>query len=88
MIGNTKAKQTVYGNLPEAGYREKELGMNQGERRKFLIRKLQQENARYWDVEIPAGEEEQRQLLRGLMSVRLPGQIGSGHRRYSRKDRL
>lgn len=46
--------------------------MNQGERRKFLIRKLLQENARYWDVEIPAGEEEQRQLLRGLMNVRLP----------------
>ena len=50
--------------------------MNQGERRKFLIRELLQENAQYRDVEIPAGEEEQRQLLRGLMNVRLPGRIG------------
>jgi O-acetyl-ADP-ribose deacetylase (regulator of RNase III) len=67
---------TVRGNLPEAGYREKELGMDQGERRKFLIRELLQENVQYRDVEIPAGEEEQRQLLRGLMNVRLPGRIG------------
>lgn len=50
--------------------------MNQGERRMFLIRELLQENAQYRDVEIPAGEEEQRQLLRGLMNVRLPGRIG------------
>lgn len=50
--------------------------MNQGERRKFLIRELLQENAQYRDVEILAGEEEQRQLLRGLMNVRLPGRIG------------
>ena len=33
--------------------------MDQGERRKFLIRELLQENAQYRDVEIPAGEEEQ-----------------------------
>lgn len=50
--------------------------MDQGERRKFLIRELLRENAQYRDVEIPAGEEEQRQLLRGLMNVRLPGRIG------------
>ena len=50
--------------------------MDQGERRKFLIRELLQENVQYRDVEIPAGEEEQRQLLRGLMNVRLPGRIG------------
>ena len=80
----------VRGDLPEAGdspwvqrklrwsfrRREKELGMDQGERRKFLIRELLQENAQYRDVEIPTGEEEQRQLLRGLMNVRLPGRIG------------
>lgn len=50
--------------------------MNQSERRKFLIRELLQENARYRDMEIPAGEAEQKQLLRGLMNVRLPGRIG------------
>lgn len=50
--------------------------MNQDERRKFLIRELLQENARYRDVEIPAEEAEQKQLLRGLMNVRLPGKIG------------
>lgn len=49
--------------------------MNQGERRKFLIRELLQENIQYRDLEIPAGEEGQRQLLRGLMNVRLPGKI-------------
>lgn len=41
-----------------------------------MIRELLQENVQYRDVEIPAGEEEQRQLLRGLMNVRLPGRIG------------
>lgn len=41
-----------------------------------MIRELLRENAQYRDVEIPAGEEEQRQLLRGLMNVRLPGRIG------------
>lgn len=50
--------------------------MDQGERRKFLIRELLQENVQYRDVEIPAGEEEQKQLLRSLMNVRLPGRIG------------
>ncbi len=50
--------------------------MNQSERRKFLIQELLQENARYRDMEIPAGEAEQKQLLRGLMNVRLPGRIG------------
>ena len=50
--------------------------MDLGDRRKFLIRELVQENVQYRDVEIPTGEEEQRQLLRGLMNVRLPRKIG------------
>ena len=50
--------------------------MDQGERRKFLIRELMQENVQYRDLEIPTGEEEQKRLLRGLMNVRLPGRIG------------
>ncbi len=51
-------------------------GMDQGERRKFLIRELLQENERYKDVKVPKGEEEQKQLLRGLMNIRLPQKIG------------
>lgn len=50
--------------------------MNQGERRKYLIRELLQENMQYRDMEVPAGEEEQKRLLRGLMNVRRPGKIG------------
>lgn len=50
--------------------------MNQDERRKFLIRELLKENVQYRDMEIPVGEAEQKQLLRGLMNVRLPGKTG------------
>lgn len=49
--------------------------MDQGERRKFLIRELLQENTQYRDMEIPEGEEGQKQLLRGLMNIRLPRKI-------------
>lgn len=52
--------------------------MDQGERRIFLIRELLREDMRYRDMEIPAGEEEQKQLLRGLMNVRPPRKIGMG----------
>lgn len=50
--------------------------MDQNERRRFLIRELLKEHVQYRNMEIPAGEEEQKQLLRGLMNVRLPGTIG------------
>lgn len=49
--------------------------MNQGERRNFLIQELLQENVHYQDMEIPVGEEEQKQLLRGLMNIRPPRKI-------------
>lgn len=49
--------------------------MNQSERRKFLIRELLQENIQYRDLEIPSKEEEQKQLLRGLMNIRPPRKI-------------
>ena len=49
--------------------------MDQGERREFLIRELLQENVQYRDMEIPIREGEQKQLLRGLMNVRLPKKI-------------
>lgn len=52
--------------------------MDQGERRKFLIRELLQENMQYQDMEIPAGEGEQKRLLRSLMNIRAPRPIGKG----------
>lgn len=49
--------------------------MDQGERRKYLIQKLLQEDVQYRDMEVPAGEAEQKQMLRGLMNIRLPRRI-------------
>lgn len=49
--------------------------MDQGERRKFLIRELLQENVQYRNMDIPTGGEEQKRLLRGLMNVRPPRKI-------------
>lgn len=46
--------------------------MDQKERRQLLIRNLLDEDVRYQDMEIPEGEEDQKQLLRGLMNVRMP----------------
>ena len=46
--------------------------MNQNERRIFLIQELLKENKRYEDMEIPQDFEEQRELLRALMNVRIP----------------
>ena len=45
--------------------------MNQDERRIFLIQELLKENKRYEDMEIPQDFEEQRELLRALMNVRI-----------------
>ena len=50
--------------------------MNQRERRQFLIQSLLRERPQYRKMEIPADEDEQRQLLRGLMNVRAPQRIG------------
>lgn len=49
--------------------------MNQSERRQFLIRELLKEKEEYKRIQIPYGTTEQRQLLRGLMNVRLPKSI-------------
>lgn len=51
--------------------------MNQRERRQFLIQSLLRERPQYRKMEIPADEDEQRQLLRGLMNVRAPHSIGA-----------
>ena len=51
--------------------------MNQRERRQFLIQSLLRERPEYRKMGIPADEDEQRQLLRGLMNVRAPQRIGA-----------
>lgn len=51
--------------------------MNQTERRIFLINELLKENPRYRNLSIPVQEEDQRQLLRSLMNIRMPEKINS-----------
>lgn len=49
--------------------------MNQGQRRRFLLNYLLNENRRYADTKIPNEPQMQTQLLRGLMNVRLAGSV-------------
>lgn len=49
--------------------------MDQNEKRIFLIQELLKENTAYREVRIPADAPGQRQLLRGLMNVRMPHDI-------------
>lgn len=51
--------------------------MKQSERRIFLIKSLLQERTEYRDISISADAEQQKQLLRALMNVRAPQQIGT-----------
>ena len=51
--------------------------MKQRERREYLIRQLLNESGQYRGMEIPTDPEEQRYLLRGLMNIRYPGEIGA-----------
>jgi O-acetyl-ADP-ribose deacetylase (regulator of RNase III) len=51
--------------------------MDQTERRRLLLRTLLGEDARYGRIEIPAGEADQKTLLRSLMNVRLPAPISA-----------
>lgn len=46
--------------------------MNQSERRRFLIEELLNEDDRYREIEVPVNAGDQKQLLRGLMNIRLP----------------
>lgn len=50
--------------------------MNQTERRKFLIRRLLDEQPRYKGLEIPQDKTGQKQMLRSLFNIRMPGNIG------------
>lgn len=49
--------------------------MNQEERRSYLIKYLLNENPAYKNITIPESVDEQRQLLRGLMNIRMPNPI-------------
>lgn len=51
--------------------------MTQSERRKFLIESLLSERPEYREMGVPADEAGQRQLLRGLMNIRAPQEIGA-----------
>ena len=50
--------------------------MTQSERRTYLIRELLKEQPQYAEMEIPAGEQEQKRLLRSLFNVRTPRPVG------------
>ena len=49
--------------------------MNQTDRRTFLIQRLLDEQPRYKRISIPHNEAEQKNLLRSLFNVRMPGEI-------------
>lgn len=49
--------------------------MDQDQRRQYLIRALLEEKPEYNGMTIPCSEREQKDLLRGLLNVRLPGNI-------------
>lgn len=49
--------------------------MNQKTRREYLIKYLLQESKQYDGMKIPSDESERKQLLRGLMNVRMPRSI-------------
>ena len=51
--------------------------MNQAERRKFLIKRLLDEQPRYKGLLIPQDPMEQKQLLRSLFNIRMPGNIST-----------
>lgn len=46
--------------------------MTQTERRKYLIAVLLKEQPQYSEIELPAGGQEQRHLLRALLNIRMP----------------
>ena len=49
--------------------------MNHEEQRKWLIRNLLDEDIYYKNYRIPENEQEQKNLLRSLMNVRMPKKI-------------
>lgn len=55
---------------------KREDNMNQTERRIFLIKRLIDEQPRYKDLTIPQNEGEQKNMLRSLLNIRMPKDIG------------
>lgn len=51
--------------------------MTQKERRLYLIRELLHEQPEYVNIEIPADEQEQKNLLRSLFNIRIPKPVTS-----------
>lgn len=49
--------------------------MTQTEKRIYLMKYLLQEQPRYADMAIPADEQEQKNLLRSLFNIRMPGPV-------------
>ena len=49
--------------------------MNHEEQRKWLIQRLLDEDTYYKNYRIPEDEQEQKDLLRSLMNVRMPQKI-------------
>lgn len=49
--------------------------MTQGEKRIYLLKNLLKEQPEYADLDIPAGEQEQKNLLRSLFNIRMPRAI-------------
>ena len=49
--------------------------MEQAQRRSILIKMLLKERGEEHDIPVPTGAGRQKQLLRGLMNVRMPGEI-------------
>lgn len=61
-----------FGNSIYKLINRKYLSMNQEERRSYLIKYLINENHEYRDMAIPKSADEQKQLLRGLLNIRMP----------------
>ena len=51
--------------------------MNQAERRVFLIRELLKEEPRYRRIAVPGSTQDQKDMLRSLMNVRMPRAISN-----------
>ena len=49
--------------------------MTQSERRMYLLRELLDEQPRYRDLQISSDEQKQKNLLRSLFNVRMPGPV-------------
>ncbi len=83
IIESVKSKNTAKPSAPilvSAERAKKDQGeiMNQTEKRLFLIRRLLEEQPRYQNMEIPSDEMGQKQLLRSLFNIRMPGAIDEG----------